>query len=256
MTEAAAETVELLTRRAELLRTLASSPMPKRDLVEALPSSRSTVDRAVRNLEAKDLVQRNETISLTLHGRLAIDAYDEFVGYVGDMEATRPILASLPRDAAVDRRLLEGATFVSPDRLTPQRHARAFLDEIEAATEIRGFSTAFVPKYVDVLHERIVDEGLTVELALSTDLLDELLSSAPDRIDEALATGRLTFLEASETLEYSLFVLEQLERTLVTALVYDDQGRSGVVFNDSPAAVAWAEQLYEELRTAADTFPV
>jgi predicted transcriptional regulator len=252
MTAAAAETVELLARRTELLRTLASSPRAKRDLVEALPISRSTVDRAVRNLEAKELVERNEQIALTLRGRLAIEAYNEFVGYVDELEAARPILASLPRDTTVDRCLFEGATFVSPDRLTPQRHAVAFLDEIEAATEIRGFSTAFVPTYVDLLHERILEDGLTVELTLPADLLEELFSSAQDRIDEALATGRLTFLEASTTLEYSLFVLEQPERTLVAALVYDDQGRSGIVFNDSPAAVAWAERRYEAIRDAAD----
>lgn len=255
MTGGSTAAVELLAQRADVLRSLESSPKTKRDLVEELTISRSTVDRAVRNLEAGDLVQRNEAISLTLCGQLAIDAYDQFVEYVGDLEAAQPILASLPEDATFDRPLLEGATFVSPDRLTPQRHAVAFLEEIEAATEIRGFSTALVPRYVDLLHERVVEDDLSLDLTVSADLVEELLSSAADRIDEALATGRMTFLEASKTLDYSLFVLEQPERTLVTALIYDEQGRSGVIFNDSPAAVQWAEAVYEEIRDAADSFP-
>lgn len=250
-----AETVELLARRAPLLRVLRDGAREKRELVAALPISRSTVDRAVRNLETSNLVERNDEISLTLPGRLAIDAYDDFVGYVDSLESGRSVLGSLPVDATVERPLVEGATFVSPDRISPERHAVAFKAELEDATDVRGYSSALVPTYVDVLHERIVDDGLTVELTLSPDLLDELLAEAAERVNEALSTDRLRFFEATATLEYSLFVLEQPDRTLVAALVYDDQGRSGVLFNDSKAAVEWAEDVYEPIRESAEPLP-
>lgn len=250
-----AETVELLARRAPLLRALRDGPHEKRDLVATLPISRSTVDRAVRNLETKDLVERNDALSLSLPGRLAIDAYDEFVGYVDDLESVRRVLESLSVDATVDRPLVEGATVVSPDRTSPERHAVALLEEFENATNIRGYSSAVMPTYVDLLHERIVDDGLTLELTLSSDLLDELLSAAAERVNEALSTDRLWFFEATTTLEYSLFVVKQPERTLVAAPVYDDHGRSGVVFNDTRAAVEWAEGVYETIRDSARPLP-
>lgn len=256
MTGAAATTVELLARRAELVRTLRAGPLAKRDLVEHLSISRSTVDRAVRNLESNGLLERNEEISLTLRGRLAIDAYDEFVEYVASLESASQILAALPEDTDVERPLVEGATFVSPDRMTPQRPAVAFLDEVERATEIRGFGSALMPTYVDRLHERLVGGELHLEMVLSPSLFDELLSEHAEQVTEALETGRVTLLEATETLEYSLLVLEQPERTLVAALVYDDMGRSSVVFNDAPAAVRWAERTYEELHSAADPLPL
>jgi predicted transcriptional regulator len=251
-----AETVELLARRAPLLRALRDGPIQKRDLVTDLSISRSTVDRAVRNLETREFVQRDDEISLTLMGRLAIDAYDEFVGYVDALESARPVLRSLPVDATIDRRFVEGANVVSADRLSPERHAMAFMEELETATDIRGYSSALMPSYVDLLHERIVDDGLTLELTLSPALFDELLSAAGDRVNEVLSTGRFQLFEATTSLDYSLFVIEQPERTLAAALVYDDRGQSGVLFNDDPAAVEWAERVYERIRESASPMPL
>jgi len=58
MPSQAVEVVELLARRATLLRLLRERPRLKRELAEELSVSRSTVDRAVRNLEATDYVAR------------------------------------------------------------------------------------------------------------------------------------------------------------------------------------------------------
>lgn len=256
MSGVAADVVELLARRAPLLRLLRDGSCEKRDLVTELDISRSTVDRAVRTLESKELVERNDEISLTLPGRLAIDAYDDFVGYVDALDSARPVLRSLPVDATIDRRFVESASVVSADRLSPERHAMAFIEELEDATAIRGYSTALMPTYVDLLHERIVDDGLTLELTLSPALFDELLSAAADRVNEVLSTGRFQLFEATTTLEYSLFVIEQPERTLAAALVYDDHGQSGVLFNDDPAAVEWAERVYERIRESASPMPL
>lgn len=255
MDGAAAETVELLARRAELLRSLREGPHGKRDLVAEHPVSRSTIDRAVRNLAAENLVARDDQISLTLKGRLAIDAYDEFADNVDSLAGAEPVLESLPADATMDRSLLAGATVLRPNRVTPQRPANDFLDVIEDAIEIRGHATALLPAYVESINEKVLEGSIHVDLILASDVVDELLAAHADSVQQALGTGDLVLREATETLAYSLSVVEFPERTLACAIVYDDQGRNGVVYNDDPAAVRWAEQVYERLRDAAEPLP-
>lgn len=252
MDGSAAETVELLARRANLLRTLREGPREKRDLVAEHSVSRSTIDRAVRNLAAQNLVTRDDRISLTLKGHLAIDAYDEFAEDVESLADAEPVLESLSPDATIDRSLLAGATVLQSNRVTPQRPANDFLSVIEDAIELRAFGTALLPSYLEFIHDRVVDGSLHVDLVLTADVLDELLAGHGDTVQEALDTGDLVLREAGETLEYSLGIAELPERTVVSAIVYDDHGRNGVVYNDAPEAVRWAEQVYERLRADAE----
>lgn len=249
------ETVELMVRRAALLCELWESPRTKQDLASALPVSRSTVDRAVRVLESQGLVERGSRVSLTLRGRLALDAYERFVRIEGDLDDASVVLDQLPRTATADTALFRGADVVDATRETPQRPVYSFLEEAERATGIHGFASAVLATTVEAFHERIVDHGAIVDLTMPEAVLNELLDHHGEYVHEALDTGRFTIHEATTTLAYSLMLVEQSERTVVCALVYGDRGLAGVVKNDAPYAVEWADSVCEALRADASQLP-
>lgn len=247
-----AEAVELLARRADLLARLRGGPRTKPELADALPVSRSTVDRAVRELETHDLVERGDAVSLTLAGALALDAYEEFASQLDALGAADSLFAGLPADATVDPVLLRDATVVDPSRVAPQRGVERYRSLVTDADRVRGFVSAVLDTNVPTFRERIVEDGVPVELVLAPDALDVLVSTHGDAVADARATGNLALYRANSTLAYSLMLVDAGATTHVCALFYDDGGQVGLVLNGDPDAVDWAEGVYESLHADAD----
>lgn len=252
-----ADTVELLARRAGLLRALRSESQSKRGLVDALSVSRSTVDRAVRNLEARGFVNRDEgTVTISLRGRLALDAYESFATEVAGLENTGGVLEPLDPTTHMDVSLLQNADVVQPQPVAPNQPVTALRDHLQGASRVRGFAAGVLPSHVDEYYERIVEHGASVELVISEDVLEEVVASYGAAFEEALETGRFHVWLTDRELQYSLLVVEKPQQTVVCALVYADRGVFGVLENEDDRAEEWAIGVFEELREAADPMPL
>ncbi|WP_232688236.1 helix-turn-helix transcriptional regulator [Halobacterium zhouii] len=252
-----ASTVELLARRAELLRSLRAGAESKRDLVDALSVSRSTVDRAIRRLESHGFVARCEgAVEITLKGRLALTAFESFAADVSSLDAAGAVLERMGASSRMDVSMLRNADVVEPDRVTPNRPAGALLEHLQNATSVRGFTNVVLPSYVDVFRENILNHDVPVDLVVTPDVLEELVANYRDTLDQTLETECLDLLCANRTLEYSLLVVDIGRQTVVGALVYDEQGVFGVLENDDDRAVEWATDLLDELRSNADRVPM
>jgi len=246
--------LDLLARRAELLRLLRDGPTAKPELADALGVSRSTVDRAVRQLEARGFVERSGGggVSLALKGRLALDSYEAFAADLAGLDAADGAIDALPDDARVAPALFRDATVVESTGVAPQRPTEAYLSLAEDATRIRGYASRLLDSTVPALRDRVVDDGLELDLVVDPDVLDALLGAHGDAVADALDTGRLTLREGSDGLAYSLMLVDEPKRTRACALLYDESGHTALVHNDDPAAVEWAEGVYESLRDGAD----
>lgn len=252
MSDRSVDEFEIVARRSDLLSALRGGSRQKRALVEALSTSRSTVDRAVRSLESRGLVERHDAVSLTLRGRMVLDVFEHFTDTVTAIDDARVLLEPLPADAIVDPVLLRDATVVGPDPVSPQRPFFAYQELLEDAVEVHGFAPAILNDNIEFLRDRIVEDGLRADITVSPDALDELVSAHADPVDEALDTGNLALHRAQSVLEYSLMLVEHRDRTIVCALFYDDPGLVGSLHNADPDAVRWAERVNERLRSDAE----
>lgn len=246
------DAVAMLARRAELLRSLRDRARTKQELAVAQSVSRSTVDRAVRDLEAAGFVAREDGVSITLQGRIALDAYERFAETLDALDAASDVLDALPANEPIDGTLLRGTSVVRPDPIAPQRPYLAYQSVLEEASAVRGFAPAVLDENVPRFRARIVEDEVAVDLTVAPAALDELVSSHADAVGEALDTGRLTLRRANEILDYGLVLADQPDRTVVCVLVYGDRGLAGVLRNDEQHAVRWAERVYERLRDDAD----
>jgi tetratricopeptide (TPR) repeat protein len=244
------ELLKLVGRRSELLELLVEAPHGQGELEAALEESRSTVDRALRELEEAGLVRWVDgSYHATLAGRLQLQHYREFVGRSSDLLAAMSFLEALPPGTPIGPPLVRGCSVAEPrdrgpEELTPR------LERILAAGDraVLAVSADMSPGSLRKLVRRANDRGVTMETFLAPGLVDRLETEFPELLAGLAADGG-TVLEAP-TLTFGLLVVPGAHEVAVGADAAD--GRNlGMLHNDTDAALAWATDLVEDLRDRA-----
>lgn len=244
---------ELLSRRRALLERVRQGPVPKPVLVEELAISRSTVDRAVRELEETRLLYRGgDGLELTLPGRVALDHYQYFQALLADLVRSTEVLAMLPADAPFDPTLIYDATVVDPEPYEPRRPVKRLLRDVRDARRIRAVGVAYVPEAVEAIFERCADADLDAELVVTGNVLDVMVQDCSDVIDEALAGGLDLYRTDVDEASYCMMLADADAATTVSVTVSSDGAVGGLIRNDSEDAVSWASHRFEHLRGDAD----
>jgi len=247
-----ADVVRMLLRRATLLACLTAGPKTKRDLVEQLDVSRSTVDRAVRELEEVRLIERTrDGVALTLPGRLALEEHRDYLGVTAGLVEAGPILDSLPADTALDPAMLRRARVVGTEQHAPQRPVDEFTALVEDADVIHCVLASFVTEHVNACCERAANRSLDAAVVLAEPVVSSLTEETEAAIRRATA-GTLSAYRLDETPPYNLVVAEDDEGVRAGVLVADETGVRGFVSNDVPEAVSWADGEFERWRSRAE----
>jgi tetratricopeptide (TPR) repeat protein/DNA-binding MarR family transcriptional regulator len=253
------EMIELITDRRAILECLAACPRDKRDLVTAVDSSRSTVDRAIRELEAAGLVGRTSGKYTTLSPvRRIVSQYRTTVERVSDVLAAQKLLAGLPPDSSIGQAILSDATVESVADSPPYHLPDGVRDRISMADRVRVFlPTLGTPRLLDCC-QHVVNEGQTCELLTTPALFEILTTEFPGQL-AAMAANRdgscvasITDTDPDRMPSFGLVLAETSTTTTVSVIVYNDQDIiQGVIHNESTAAVQWAEDCDERIRSGA-----
>jgi len=247
----------VVARRGDVLRALADGGERKCELDDELDVSRSTIDRAVRELEGLGLVERDaDGYYRTLSGSLALDEYSRFWSRMDGVLNAREVLSPLPSDADVDPVVLNGAEVVLADRHSPLRPARRQIELVERATHVRAVAGAVLPQYVDAYYEGIVDRGMNAEIVLPTPVMERVVADHDDKFYDSLQTGRVDLRQLDRAPPYSLLVVSTPDGPVMGMLVYVQEGIKGFVGNDDPEAVAWARTRLDDYWADASLIPI
>jgi tetratricopeptide (TPR) repeat protein/DNA-binding transcriptional ArsR family regulator len=252
------EKLDVLTRRSAVLRRLADAPAHVRDLVDEMDQSRSTVNRALNELEAVDLVERtDEGYAATLAGRFALEGLAEFREELDDVVAARPVTDPLPADSPLERPAVVGSEAHLATEPTPYRPLERFHGDLADATRYRAALPVLDdPRQARLLYEHVVTEGNPAELVVSPELLRALRTQFPRRMARMAETDGFRLL-VGEVPPFLLGLVEADDgtgpATTVHAIVFNDSGGvHGLLANDAPGAVRWATDRYRAVRAAAD----
>jgi len=252
------ELVNTLTRRRDVLSVLDDHALHKPALSTELDVARSTVDRAIRELQAQRLVVRGDDgFELTTCGEVAVDLYERFASHLRAMCDAQDVVGELPSREFAHPDVLSGADVVRATTSAPDRPVRAFLDLVEASTHVRGFSPTTYGAYVDAFERRVVNAGMTAELVFADDALAELTTTYGAAIQRAVDTGRVDVYRVERLPMAGVSVLTREDGSRVVAMgAYDGTGLSALVVNETPDAVAWADALVDDRVERADEMPV
>jgi predicted transcriptional regulator len=250
--------VNTLTRRRDVLAMLDGRPTRKPALATELDVARSTVDRAIRELQAEGLVVRGDDgFELTTCGGVAVDLYWRFASRLSAMCDAQDVVAQLPSREFAHPDVLSGADVERATTSAPDRPVRAFLDLVEESTHVRGFSPTAYGAYVDVFERRVVDGGMTAELVFGDDALAELTTTYLEPIQHAAATGRIDVYRVEQLPMAGVSVLTREDGSRVVAMgAYDGTALSALVVNETAKALAWADALVDDRFDRAQEMPV
>ncbi|WP_435333436.1 helix-turn-helix transcriptional regulator [Haloarchaeobius sp. TZWWS8] len=249
------ETMSAVAKRRGFLAALADAPHQKPALADTCDVARSTVDRAIRELELAGLVERgNDGYELTVVGELA---YSQFKTYEQAMEAiceTADVLGLLPQSDLVDPAMLIGANVTRADMHAPDRPLQEIVDLVSDAVQVRGASPAAHGAYVEAFDERIHQANMAVELVFTPDVFTELATTYAEYMEKSTPEW-VTFYEIPSLPPHGVMVVEHADGTLEASFsIYTDNGIQAVVRNTREEAVAWAMNRFEQFRDQSTEF--
>lgn len=244
--------LETLQSRIDVLGAVASTPLQKPELQDRLDVSRSTVNRAVRELESTGFVTRtDEGYVPTLYGDILLERYESFIDDAAEMVRAGPLLETLPPGVPMSPAMLTDASIHRSSAPAPHRPIGRFERLLEDADRMRGISRTITQSSTpDLVAERVRD-GMPGELVLGSELAEYMLEHRRETERELIETGRYRLYEV-DRVPYGLALLDVDEETVVVLFVYSDSNDLlGTISNDTPEAAAWARRQYCRYRSSA-----
>jgi predicted transcriptional regulator len=244
--------LETVRRRAGILSLLTDAHWDKRDLVDSLDVSRSTVDRAIRELQTDALVTRNEDgYVATLPGRILFERYERYVDDVRGVAAVSDLIQHLPVDADVPAAAFADADAYRPTAPDPYRPQQVLRDLVRDSHTLRGLLAAqATPNAPDVIRQQSLEGDLDVEYLISPRMREYLWTERSDLVSTLVEDGGVVFHETDAiTFDYGL--LDDGTTHFVVVLYTDDGQMAGILVSTADAAVDWAESTFRRLREDA-----
>jgi len=245
--------INLVGSRYEFLTVLDNNTYDKRTLEEKLDVSRSTVDRALRELETAALVQRvSEGYSTTLYGRMLVAIYDLLLDYVECIKRAKSLLTQLPREIEFSIGLVIDAEIVLAEEPALHAPSARIAELVKSATEIRGLAYAHTsPEAIELFERQVVEEGASTEIVFREGMYQNFEATAPEVVKSLTAASHYTAYVTPDV-PFGLFPLTIDGRELVCLIVYDDeQNLEGIIVNNTAEAVEWGTHIFELFRNNA-----
>ena len=239
--------VSVAERRGDVLTALAGRPLDQRDLRDAVSVSRSTVYKALRELEEADLVRETDDgrYHLTQYGRLVRRRHDDYAAKRDRLAAASSVLNALPESLLVPLSFVERGRVYTADRYAPERPFAQLEAVTEASVDYRCLSPIAVTRYMDRIHGRVEAEGLDVELVVEDPAVEPLRSY--DRFVDAIADPQFSLRAADRELPFGLLVTE--DTGVACLFSYGESGSlRGMLVTEDPEAYDWAARQYERCR--------
>ncbi len=242
---------EQVAKRRDVLAAL-TAPMTKPELVDALDSSRSTVDRAIRSLADCALVERQGSeYRATYMGREALSAYDRFCSRVTALERAQPVLETLPPTVDIDPAVLEGATVVESTPEAPEAPIEANMEYVTETRQFQGTGPTVLPRQIAAMKE-LVDLGVETELVLTESVVEALTETYAEEFELLADADGLSVYVTDKQMPFAVWTAAAPDRTGSGIVVYDDTGLAGVINNDTEAMNEWAQSVYERYKADAE----
>jgi len=245
----------VVARRIETLRALDEGGVTKAALVDRLGVSRSTVDRAVRELSAAGFVEATQSgYHTTPSGRLAVGVYDRHTRRSETLAEAAPLFAGVEIGLDLDPAILDEATLIEATPHAPSRPVSAVADLIGTATHVSVYTGRFLSRHAQRYHDRVTEAGMTGSFVTTERVLERQAAARPGDMREVVASGRVAIRHVDRDDPVTLVLAETPSGPKMGLVVYRDGTPSGFLGTDAPAATRWARACHDRLWAAATPF--
>lgn len=246
------DVLDTLMCRIEVIECLLEEPRDKRTLVDDLEVSRSTVDRATRELEATDLITYTQgEYTVTELGELAATELFGLIDTIDLRQEWEPFLQWLPDDEiSLDLELLQDADLLVSEPTNPWAMVNRHVQLLKEMEIFRGTLPLVGLHAHEASYERIMHNGASVEAVVGSGVVDTLQSD-PDyaeKTEEMAATDRYEIYRYNGHLPCALMMIDD---TVQIGVDEDGEPRA-ILETDSDSARMWAEDVYVTYKQEAE----
>lgn len=257
MDDTTSELVDLLRRRSELLASLRERPREKRELVADHGLPRSTLDRAIRELETADLVEYADgAYALTAVGEHLVSEFDAFVERAELVVELEPFLRwTTPEAFDLDLASLADADLWTPEPGDPWAMVNRHVHALERADRVRGILPLVGLHAAETVHERVTEDGADHRFVVDAGVAETLRTdeSYLSLLRDLQAGPEPTFLRYDrDAIPYFVGVFDD---EFVQIGVDEDGDPRALLETDSEEALTWARDTVERYRRRADSIP-
>lgn len=245
------ELCSAVLQRWEVVKSLRKRPQDKRTLVENLDCSRSTVNRAIRELEAMAVVEYVDgKYVVTPLGESIGSRFEEMMGTVELWLQLEPFLQWMPDDEFdLELQHLQDAELVLPEPSDPYAMINRHVKAVEQANDHKCILPLIGLHALTAGHKQVVDNGARAELVVTSEAADTLQSN-PDYVElteDMAATGRFNLYQYDGTIPYFVGLLDETVQIGV-----DEQGEPRALLEtDNAKARSWAAATFNEYKHEA-----
>ncbi|WP_411964827.1 tetratricopeptide repeat protein [Haloferax sp. YSMS24] len=246
---------ELVFDRLDFLQSLDEHRLDKRELADTLGYSRSTVDRAIRDLRTFGLVLESPSgYATSLKGRYLLTLFESHRDDLRDVLQLDPILAEEVADYPLPVTALLGADIEFTSGTSPDRPIETLATQLDST----GYGTfAFARRPNHAFIERLTEwvaAGHSCRIVAPESVVTTLWRESPVCL-ETMQTASDCSIRTGDVTPFSLTVTVVDGRPTLTVVDYDENERPrSVVQNTSEAAVSWGRQRLESLWADAEPF--
>lgn len=246
---------ELVTRRPEYLQAMLDSSYRKTELTDVLDAPRSTVDRAVRELEDAGLVERsNSEFTTTLTGEFAFNRYMEYTRFSQSLFEAKEILNTADVDSDdIPPELLYDASVSQPEAHMPDQAVQGVKNLVMGSEYLHGLAPVALSAFTTWIQEMLAQGDHSFEIVASEKVL-ETLQTAMKGDFQALQQHSDDFelLVTDDDMPYALWFASPNGVEHVGLTVYDDTGAIGTIVSGNEVAVEWGRDQYDGFKEGAE----
>jgi predicted transcriptional regulator len=237
--------VETVLNRREVFDIVCRESPDKRDLQEQVTKSRPTVDRAIRELEEENLVNREEGLCKpTVEGRLAYELYEQFEGAFARLSRIENELMELPPETSLPATFFEEGSVLEPPDCAPYSTIEPLVEDLSEASEVVVVTPVLITPYIEILADEsnspLPDVCLTVNERVASVLES---NDVKMKMDDVIAQNQLSI---SDTIpRYGIVLID--ERITYILIFSSTNHLSAAIRNDRPDAIAWARERIDEI---------
>ena len=238
-------------RRLGILGSLVDEQMEVRELMDALDSPRSTVQRNLSVLEEEGWIDDADSGYTASHvGKLLYSSVSEMNERAEKVEHLAPFLDAVDSISELEIESLSDFQVHTPEPNRPDHLRKRLLTVFRQTEMVRGAVPVLSSLTVEDPRSIHGGHGLVSECIISLTALEALKEQSQEGdVDEITSSTDFNILIYDGQLPYGLFISEGI----LLLVAYNDLGRiQAVVESTNENAITWGEQVYEERRRASE----
>lgn len=249
--------IRKLMSRGSIFRRLLESPQNRCELNKRVEDSRTTVYRALNELQSCGLVtQSGRKFHPTPYGETLFCALNEFRQSTEKLRQSKSLLQSFSESTPIAHQLVANGVIVESSCLNPRAPLNRLCDFIDNSTSIKAAVKVLYPEDLEAYNRNLDDELSRCTLIMPNQVAAQVRSEYGNRFSESGQISGSDVFTTEKDVVFSLLIAEKPERRVCIA-VYDDRANlQEIVLNDSPDVHEWTINKFDEIKHHNLTQPI